>query len=191
MALLPWKRSTIALRVYITIELIARSNTLPFVFAFLNIYYFKHNERAVYVDQKSRKCNAENQFCSRLLICSQSSVTSQKYLITVPVLHRNKLLWQILAICVYHSIFFLVWPLLPNHCMGKGFLFHLLALSTHSMTHTHTHAHAHTNTHTTVSRTLLDERSTRRRDLYLTTLNRQTYMSQAGFEPAIPASERP
>jgi len=55
---------------------------------------------------------------------------------------------------------------------------------TFSDTHPRTHAHG---------RTLLDERLARRRDLYLTTRNthnRQTYMSQAGFEPAIPASER-
>ena len=39
--------------------------------------------------------------------------------------------------------------------------------------------------------TLLDEGSVRRRDLYLTTHNRQTSMPRAGFEPAIAASERP
>jgi hypothetical protein len=41
---------------------------------------------------------------------------------------------------------------------------------------------------------LLDEWSARRRDLYLTThnsRNRHTSMPPAGFEPAIPASERP
>ena len=48
--------------------------------------------------------------------------------------------------------------------------------------------------HTTVGRTPLDERSARRRDLYLTTHNthnRQTSMPPAGFEPTIPAGERP
>ena len=48
--------------------------------------------------------------------------------------------------------------------------------------------------HTTLGRTSLDEWSTRRRDLYLTTHNshkRQTSMSPAGFEPAIPTRERP
>jgi hypothetical protein len=47
---------------------------------------------------------------------------------------------------------------------------------------------------TTVGRIPLDEWSTRRRDLYLTTHNthkRQTSMPPAGLEPAIPASERP
>ena len=47
---------------------------------------------------------------------------------------------------------------------------------------------------TTVGRTPRDEGSVRRRDLYLTTHNihkRQTSMSPAGFERAIPASERP
>jgi hypothetical protein len=49
-------------------------------------------------------------------------------------------------------------------------------------------------THTTLGRTPLDERSARRRDLYLTTHNthkRQTSMPPAGFEHPIPASERP
>ena len=48
--------------------------------------------------------------------------------------------------------------------------------------------------HTTLGRTPLDEWSARHRDLYLTTQNthkRQTSMPPAGFEPAIPASERP
>ena len=52
----------------------------------------------------------------------------------------------------------------------------------------------HTQGHTTVGRTPLDERSARRRDLYLTThnnYNRQTSMPAAGFEPAIPAGDRP
>ena len=52
----------------------------------------------------------------------------------------------------------------------------------------------HTQRCTTVSRTPLDERSTRRRDLYLTTHNihsRQTSMSTVGFEPTISAGERP
>ena len=48
--------------------------------------------------------------------------------------------------------------------------------------------------HTTLGRTPLDEWSALRRDLYLTTHNthnRQTSIPPAGFEPAIPASERP
>jgi hypothetical protein len=48
--------------------------------------------------------------------------------------------------------------------------------------------------HTTLSSTPLDEWSARRRDLYLITHNTQkkkTSMPPAGFEPAIPASERP
>jgi hypothetical protein len=49
-------------------------------------------------------------------------------------------------------------------------------------------------THTTLGRTPLDEGSARRRDLYLTThnaYNRQAPIPPAGFEPRIPASERP
>ena len=47
---------------------------------------------------------------------------------------------------------------------------------------------------TTLGRTPLDEWSAHRRDLYLTKHNtdkRQTFMTPAGFEPAIPASRRP
>jgi len=52
----------------------------------------------------------------------------------------------------------------------------------------------HTQRPTTVGRTPMDEWSARRIDLYLTThntLNRQTSMPPAGFEPTIPAGERP
>ena len=52
----------------------------------------------------------------------------------------------------------------------------------------------HTKRRTTVGRTPLDEWSARRGDLYLTTHNihnRQISMTQVGFEPTIPAGERP
>ena len=52
----------------------------------------------------------------------------------------------------------------------------------------------HTQRRTTVGRTPMDEWSTRRRDLYLTTHNthnRQTFMPSVGFEPTIAAGERP
>jgi hypothetical protein len=51
----------------------------------------------------------------------------------------------------------------------------------------------HTQRRSTVGRTPLDERSVRRRDLYLTTHdthNRQISMPPVGFEPKIPAGER-
>jgi hypothetical protein len=63
----------------------------------------------------------------------------------------------------------------------------LLHLITLNDTHTHTHTH-------TLGRTFLDERSVRRRYLYLTTRNmlkRQTSMPPVEFEPAILSSERP
>jgi hypothetical protein len=53
--------------------------------------------------------------------------------------------------------------------------------------HTHTHTHTH-------GRTPLDNGSTRRRDLYVTTHTThktQTSKLPAGFEPALPASEWP
>jgi hypothetical protein len=52
----------------------------------------------------------------------------------------------------------------------------------------------HTQRRTTVGRTPLDERSARRRDLYLTTHNnhnRQTSIPTVGFEPTISAGQRP
>jgi hypothetical protein len=52
----------------------------------------------------------------------------------------------------------------------------------------------HTQRRTTVGRTPLDERSTRRRNLYLTTHdahNRQISMPLVGVEPRISAGERP
>ena len=52
----------------------------------------------------------------------------------------------------------------------------------------------HTKRRTTVSKTPLDERSARRRDLYLTTYdthNRQISMPSVGFEPTISVGERP
>jgi hypothetical protein len=76
----------------------------------------------------------------------------------------------------------LVWLLLLTHYRYRELLLHLITLND---THTHTH---------TLGRTSVDERSVRRRYLYLTTrkiLKRQTSMPQVGFEPAILASERP
>jgi hypothetical protein len=52
----------------------------------------------------------------------------------------------------------------------------------------------HTQRRSTVGRTPLDERSARRRDLYLTTHdthNRQISMPPVGFEPTISLGERP
>jgi hypothetical protein len=52
----------------------------------------------------------------------------------------------------------------------------------------------HTQRRTTVGRTPLDERSARRRDLYVTTHdthNRQISMPPVGFEPTILVGERP
>ena len=53
---------------------------------------------------------------------------------------------------------------------------------------------SHSVRHTTFGRTLLDEGSARRRDLYLATHNthkRQISIPKARFEPSIPASNRP
>ena len=66
----------------------------------------------------------------------------------------------------------------PTNYRCKGLLVHLIILS---------------DTYKLV-RTPLDEWLARHRDLYLTTRNthkRQTFVTSAGFKPAIPASERP
>jgi len=58
----------------------------------------------------------------------------------------------------------------------------------------HSWGSAITYRHTTLGRTSLDEWSARHRDLNLTTqsiLKKHTCMPAAGFEPTIPASERP
>jgi hypothetical protein len=49
----------------------------------------------------------------------------------------------------------------------------------------------HTQLRTTVGTTPLYERSARRRDLYLTTHNRQTSMQPVGFETTISVDEQP
>ena len=79
------------------------------------------------------------------------------------------------------SYFFLsisVCPSLPNHCRCKGSLLHLITF----------------NDTRTFGRTPLGEGSATSRDLYLTTHNihkRETPTLPAGFEPAVPASDRP
>ena len=73
---------------------------------------------------------------------------------------------------------FYLWLLLPTHCRCRPSLLHLITLSD-----THTHGGPP-----------LGEWSAHRRDLYLTTHNthnRQTPMPPVGFEPTIPASDRP
>jgi hypothetical protein len=73
---------------------------------------------------------------------------------------------------------FFLWRCGPTRAMASSFL-RLLG---------------HTQWRTTVGRTPLDKWLARRRDLYLTTHNthnRQTPMPPVGFEPTIPAGERP
>jgi hypothetical protein len=78
------------------------------------------------------------------------------------------------------SRLFLLFPvghLLPTHYTCWGLLSHFFTLR-----------------RSTLGRTPVDERSAHRRDVYLathSTQNRHISMSTAGFEPAIPKSERP
>jgi hypothetical protein len=73
---------------------------------------------------------------------------------------------------------------LPTYCRCRGYCCPWWNSRTHARAHTHTHARG---------RTSLDERSARRRDLYVTlhdTHKRWTSMTLAGFESAILGSER-
>ena len=84
----------------------------------------------------------------------------------------------LINICHIKQRIFLLWRCDPTRAMASSFLMFL----------------DHTQWRTTVGRTHLDERSARRRDLYLTTHNthnRQIYMPPVGFEPTISAGERP
>jgi hypothetical protein len=77
-----------------------------------------------------------------------------------------------------HGVYFFLWRCGPTRAMASTFLGLL----------------DHTQRRTIVSRTPLDKWSARRRDLYPTThnnYNRQTSMSPVGFEPKIPAGQRP
>jgi len=79
---------------------------------------------------------------------------------------------------LYIYIFFFLWRCGPTRAMASSFLRVL----------------DHTQRRITFGRTLLDEWSARRRDLYLTTHNthnRQTSMPPVGFEPTISAGEQP
>ena len=95
----------------------------------------------------------------------QSQILSDKFTVSLTTLYEPFFLSFFLSLR------------LPTHCRCRGYC--------------HWSRSA---THTTLGSTPLDEWSARRRDLYLTTHNnhdRQTPMSPAGFEPAIPASEGP
>jgi hypothetical protein len=92
-----------------------------------------------------------------------------------------------LFVCLFLSFFlsfFLSYSdlFLPNPCTWLPL--HMIILH---YTHTHTHTH-------TLGRSPLYEGSDSHRDLYLTTHNihkRQISMPPTGFDPVIPATERP
>jgi hypothetical protein len=106
------------------------------------------------------------------LFCRESNTICGMHVLPVASVGRF-LVPEALAFVRSPSLFY---PLVHSRCRGL-----LFALD-------------HTQEHTTVGRTLLDEGSARRRDLYLTTqtlYKRQTSMLPVGFEPTIPASARP
>jgi len=110
---------------------------------------------------------------------SQPVPTLVPCLVTVPLAHfhwRNRLLQK--ADDPPEYTFFFLGRCGPTRSMVFSFLRCL----------------GHAQRCTTVGRTPLDEWSLRRRDFYLTTHNthkKQTSMPTVGFEPTIPASERP
>jgi hypothetical protein len=79
---------------------------------------------------------------------------------------------------LYTYTYFFLWRCGPTRAMASSFVRFLYT----------------TQRHNTVGRTPLDKWSARRRNFYLTTHNthnRETSMPSAGFEPTIPAGERP
>ena len=89
---------------------------------------------------------------------------------------------------------FLFWSLQPTHCRRRELLLYLATLDgARARARTHTRTHTNTNTHI-LGGLSLDEWSTRRRNLYLITHNTHkrhpSIHAPAGFEPAIPTSER-
>jgi len=103
------------------------------------------------------------------------------------IVYRFRILWNILVyifntLCKFRILWnclgVFLWRCDPTRVMASSFLMFL----------------DHTRRRTTVGKTPLDERSTSRRDLYLTTHNthnRQISMPPVGFEPTISAGERP
>ena len=110
---------------------------------------------------------------------TRQGITQKKEYNTFPLpfqfpIHYSSISWPYV---VWFADCFL-WRCDPTRAMASSFLRFL----------------EHTQRRTTVGRTPLDEWSSRRRDLYLTTHNthnRQTSMPSVGFEPTISASERP
>jgi len=94
--------------------------------------------------------------------------------------------WMILTVSGYNDT--LSWAL------WRIFLFHVIFHDTRAPSGLGPHHYRVsiiTLRYTTHGRTPLDGWSVRRRDLYLTTHNKQTFMPPAGLEPAIPGRERP
>jgi len=96
---------------------------------------------------------------------------------------------------------FLVWPLLPTYRRCTAWLLHLITLNgARARAHTHTHTHTHTNSLTltlslslslSLCRTTLDEESPVAETWQHNIRKRHISMPLTGFEPTIPASERP
>ena len=115
------------------------------------------------------------------LVCSNCTFLKHRAHITELKHFRNLHLYAPtnLFLSFFVSFFLILDLCLPTNCRCRGYV----ALD-HTPWHTHTHAR---------DRTLLEELSTRRRNLYLmthNTHNRQTSMPTVGFEPTITASER-
>jgi hypothetical protein len=79
----------------------------------------------------------------------------------------------------YIACLVLVWPLLPTRCRCRGLLLHLITLND---THTHSIGHPWTWGRPVTEISTYTPHNNHKR---------QTSMPPAGFEPEIPASERP
>ena len=127
-------------------------------------------------------------------------------------LHAPCMLWQLIcrtncvcSICFLHTLSILQHVSAHHKCHHQGVsvaiikmfsIFFLFGATAPQWVRTSSFTRFinHTQRRTTVCRTPLDEWSARRRDLYLTTHNihnREIFMPLLGFEPTIPAGERP
>jgi hypothetical protein len=92
--------------------------------------------------------------------------------------HNDNFIYKYIYIYISMGVYFFIWCNSPQWARASSFTRYV----------------DDTQRRTTVSRTPLDEWSTRNRDLYVTTQNtdnRQTSMSLVRFEPTISAGERP
>jgi hypothetical protein len=133
-------------------------------------------------------------------MCSQLSKfydtsSADRYKVTVRVFMEAT--WPGAAVCILQTFHYKLTEFtLVSHIFSTQTLqqsFPVLPTCSQQVSRVFVISFDHTQATTTVGKTLLDEGSARRRDLYLTTqtlYKTQTSMPPVGFEPTIPASAR-